>query len=395
MNDEQVPPHPSGGSLELQIRCYVDPKHVRARTHPIVLHPDWSVDTGHDLETERFSVAFGGYLSCLALHDKVVPAVRVYVQRQLRVAMPEIELGVGGRWSVPRRVDGCCAGFTSHATAPAAAQHYRSARHVATEVSGARVSTVKALGKQVLWAHGTADPARLPRAALTLVGSCVRTRSDLELLWNAGLTPQLVETVHAEAGNGRVLPTNFYLGVLAKRPDLKWVHDSAAKAPDRDVHEWLVWTEGHNDRLHPQQRGQWLELGISLRDVAVLSDTAYRPQDVRELARQTGFSTTRAGALLASWVQAECLPSIPALAAVCRMSDCGPDRVTKTAVDVVADLTGLCGPREQLAFALILCGAPSLAAHVIHATNSLEPADLLQGMQDWETARQHRSRTHA
>lgn len=77
------------------------------------------------------------------------------------------------------------------------------------------------------------------------------------------------------------------------------------------------------------------------------------------------------------------------------MSDCGPDRVTKTAVDVVADLTGLSGPREQLAFALTLCGAPSLAAHVIHATNSLEPADLLRGLQDWETARQHRSRTHA
>lgn len=52
MNDEQVPPHPCGGSLELQIRCYVDPEHKRARTHPIVLHPDWSVDTGHDLEAQ-------------------------------------------------------------------------------------------------------------------------------------------------------------------------------------------------------------------------------------------------------------------------------------------------------------------------------------------------------
>ncbi len=89
------------------------------------------------------------------------------------------------------------------------------------------------------------------------------------------------------------------------------VHDSAARAPDRDVHEWLVWTEADSDRLHPQQRGQWLELGISLRDVAVLSDTAYRPHDVRELARQTGFSTTRAGALLAGSRHSACRASRP------------------------------------------------------------------------------------
>jgi hypothetical protein len=77
------------------------------------------------------------------------------------------------------------------------------------------------------------------------------------------------------------------------------------------------------------------------------------------------------------------------------MSDCGPDRVTRLAVDVVADLTGRSGPREHFAFALTLCGAPSLAASVIHATNSLQPADILRGLDDWESARQNRNSVHA
>lgn len=395
IDDAELPPNPAGGPLELKVRCYVDPEHNRPRTHPILLLPDWSVDTGHDLEAERFSVAFGGYLSCLSLADQVGPALRAYVQRHLRRGLPAIELGVSGRWNLTHRVDGCCAGYTSHTTAALAAEHHRSPRHVATEFGGARVGTVKALGKQVLVAHGTADPAWLPREALKLVGVCVRTRPEVEMLWEAGLTPELIKVIHDVAGLGRVLPANFYLGVVSRRPDLKWIHDSAAKAPGREVHDYLAWTETPEDRANPSRRGDWLGLGLSLRDVSVLGDSRYLPADVEELAVGLRRSTTSAGALLANWVIAECFPTIPALIAVCQMSDCGPDRVTRTAVDVVADLTGRTGPREQFAFALTLCGAPSLAASVIHATNSLQPADLLRGLDDWESARQKRNRVHA
>jgi hypothetical protein len=385
---EQLAPNARGGDLTLDVRCHVDPQHKRPRTHPILLHPDWSVDTGHDLEAERFTVAFGGYLSCLDLVDKVIPAVRTYAQRQLRLVLPEISLGVGARWTVTNRVDGCCAGFTSYATPQEAANHYRSPRHVAADVGNARMSTVRTVGKQVLWAHGAGDPVMLPGAARALVGTCVKTRAELELLWDAGLTPEMIELVHD--GAGRPLPANYYLGVLSKRPDLKWVHATAAKTPDRDVHEWLAWTETDSDRDNPTRRGEWLALGVSFRDVTVFGETAYTPADVQLLADETRKTTTAAAALLANWVRAGCLPSIPALAAVCRMSDCGPGVVTRTAVDVVSDLTGLKGPREHFAFALTLCGAPSLAAHVIHATNSLEPVDLLRGLQEWELARQSR-----
>lgn len=81
MRKVETSPHPEGTDLHLRTRCFVDASHRRPRTHPIVLHPDWSVDTGHDLESERIAVAFGGYLSCLDLVDKVVPAARTYLLR--------------------------------------------------------------------------------------------------------------------------------------------------------------------------------------------------------------------------------------------------------------------------------------------------------------------------
>src|SRR4051812_25756170 len=71
ISEEPAPPNPTGGPLELQARCYTDPAHRRGGAHPILLQPDWSVDTGHDLEAERFTVAFGGYLSCLHLEATV------------------------------------------------------------------------------------------------------------------------------------------------------------------------------------------------------------------------------------------------------------------------------------------------------------------------------------
>jgi hypothetical protein len=295
VDGEDATPDPAGGSLELKVRCYADPEHKRPRTHGILLHPDWSVDTGHDLEAERFTVAFGGYLSCLDLADTVVPAVRVYVQRHLRRTLPAIELGVSGRWNLTRRVDGCCAGYTSHKTAAEAAEHYRSPRHVATELGGARAAAVKALGKQVLAAYRTGDPAPLPREALRLVPVAVRTRADVEMLWNAGLPPELIACIHQVAGLGRALPANFYLGVLSRRPDLRWIHDSAAKAPGREVHEYLAWTETPADRQDPSRRGEWLGLGLSLRDVSVLSDSSYCPADVRELGTGPGAVHDRSG----------------------------------------------------------------------------------------------------
>ena len=390
-------PSPSGEPLALTISCYVDPAHKRPRKHAILLHPDWSVDTGHDLDSERLAVAFGGHLSCLDLADKVVPAVRSYVQRQLRRELPAIDLSVGGRW-VPRvRVATCCAGSTSFGSAADAASHLRHPRHVAAE-HGARTTAVLGLGKQVLQAHGCSDPVRPPDGASRLVGRQVPRLRDVHLLWEAGLTPDLVEHVHGVVSDGRVLEPHFYLGVLSQRPDLAWVRDTAAQVPDRDVHSWLAWSQSPDDRTSPQLRADWLRLGVSRRDLTALSGTGYRPVDVHLLATSLSTSPTAAAAVLARWAEAECFPTAAELVAVARISDVGLGAVSRATVDRFIGLlrgTGITGSRVQHAFALMLCGAPGITAHIVCTVGSLDPGDITRGLHKWERDRQKGTRISA
>lgn len=105
-----LPPHPTEGQLQLPVRCYTDPTHKTHRVHSILLRADWAVDTGHDLEAERFTMAFGGYLSCFEVAERVVPALKVYLNRQLRNELPKVTLSVRGRWMVSERVETCCPG---------------------------------------------------------------------------------------------------------------------------------------------------------------------------------------------------------------------------------------------------------------------------------------------
>lgn len=392
-----LPPHPSEGQLQLSVRCYTDPAHKAHRSHVIVIGTDWSVDTGHDLEAERFTLAFGGYLSCFEIAERVVPALKVYLNRQLRNELPRVSLSVAGRWMAADRVETCCAGSTSFATVTEAAAHVRGARHVAAEFR-TRTTWVGMLGRKVLDAHDRKDPVQLPEDAMRLVGRQVPKAKDVIFLWEAGLTPELIEAAHAEASDGRPLSAAFYLGVLTKRPDLRWVHDTANKVPDREVHDWLVWSETAQDREEPELRGDWLRLGVSRRDLTALSQTAYRPADVRLLATRLGISPTAAGGVLADFANADCFPSVVDLIDQAVNADVGPKAVTRSTVDRLADLlksVGITGTREQHAFALMHCGAPAVTAQIAVRVGTLRAEAIARGLHEWERERQGRQHARA
>lgn len=371
----EVSPHPAGQVLELPIRCYVDPEHKRLRTHPILLHPDWTVDTGHDLEAERFTVAFGGYLSCLALADAVVPAVRTYLRRQLRLESPELHVTVGRRWRPVRRVERCCAASTLFNSAPEAAKHLRSARHIAAEY-GARATAVSALAKRVLAVHGLTDPVPPPAGAMQLVGRVVPSPTDVLELWEAGLTPGAVQELHERVDDGRLLPASFFFGLLTGRPDLQTL--GRVPMPDKPRPEPIAIPMA------------WRGLGASQRDVVTLLASPYEPRDVRELSRELRVSTTSAAFILATWTSAGCLAPVPDLVAVCEVADAGPLAVTRGSVDRLSELLTrqkIPATRESMGLALVLCGSPPLAAHVIRAVGSLDPGEISRGLQEWELAR--------
>ena len=65
-------PEPGGAPLEVVVRCRTSPTAEDARTHPVTIHPDWSVTTPHDLDAERVGMALGGYCSCVELVDVTI-----------------------------------------------------------------------------------------------------------------------------------------------------------------------------------------------------------------------------------------------------------------------------------------------------------------------------------
>lgn len=75
-----VMPAPNNQALVVQIECTSHPINRIGETHEIVIHPDWSVSTMHDLESERVSRSLGAWSSCLHFAESIVPGYRQVLQ---------------------------------------------------------------------------------------------------------------------------------------------------------------------------------------------------------------------------------------------------------------------------------------------------------------------------
>lgn len=380
-------PTPDGQPLEIRVRCSVDRSHRKSYTHPVTIHPDWTVTTPHDLEVERIGVAMGGYLSCIDLVDNCVPAARLYLIRQLRLETPQLSLGKSGRWLVAERVDTCCAGSPSYRSPMDAAEHLRSPRHCAAR-HRSRPRVVAQIGEALLQAHGGRDPMPLPPRSGRLVGTCVDRQVDLRTLWDAGVPLDVVEQIHQRASDGRVLPVSFYFGVLTNRPDLTWVRETAAEAPERELHDWLAWTVSARDRDQPGLRGEWLALGVSRRDIGELQHAGYEPSDVARLAALLDASGTQAAAVLAGWVRADCRPDTAELGRVYGLSAQQSRVPSAASIERLRDLLsseGIAADRLEAGYALLICGTASIAKAVVTEVGALAPDLVAKGLTDWES----------
>src|ERR1700712_175081 len=96
--------------------------------HDVVLHPDGSLETPHDLEAERIGAAFGAYLSCLEVGDRVVPALHEWLRWQRREEAPFLRRDKQARWHLRDRLSCWGAGWLRAADA---AEHGRSVPHLA------------------------------------------------------------------------------------------------------------------------------------------------------------------------------------------------------------------------------------------------------------------------
>ncbi|TAM89249.1 MAG: hypothetical protein EPN43_07290 [Jatrophihabitans sp.] len=360
----ELPPSPDGRRLHLTMPCRSGARGRSAR-HPVVLHPDWTVTTPHDLELERIAVAMGGArVSCLDLAEREAGALRTLVQVRARRAAPGIARTRGGEWLVRTPVAGCrCT--TPHRRASESAEHLRGLVH-----AGFRAScSPERLGRLLTAVERAHDTTwgRVPEDEWGAT-ACVRERDGLARLWEAGLHPELVARIHAGIwAEGPAMPAWFYLGAATRQADLGWLAETLRAAPDPAIAVWLAWTATDADRAAPGARGEWLRAGISRPHILALTAARYIATDVARLAAFSTRSIPRCGRVLAAWHLAGCRPSVEDLVGLDRLDVDPWYEPSRRAVDWLCTRVPPSRPlsRTQAGLILAACGTRGAALHAI------------------------------
>ena len=312
----EIGPAPDGSPLTLTVTCRTQ-RGRGGRRHPVTVGPDWSVTTPPHLDAERVGVALGGYLSCLDLVDHAVPALRDLLQLVGRRVLPPLSRNHVGRWVVDQPTTSCSCETQSFATPYEAAEHVRTPGHLARRYA-ADPRQVSALLESVVEAHGGFHMCPPPGWVAL---DCVREPRGLDVLWGAGVPPELVVQVQERLRpTGGPLSTAAYLGVAYRCDDLDWLAATVREGPhgrdDPDAVVWAAWSYGQGDRTHPRARAEWLALGVPRSAIDVLVDGGIGVRSAEELAETTGRSVVRAALVLAAWERAGCRPGPGDIAAL-------------------------------------------------------------------------------
>lgn len=306
-------PAPDGQSLVVDLECWVSSDGPSV-VHPVVIGPDWSIETGHDLDLERIARSLGGHSSCLDLMERVLPAFREGVALNARTVLPALRFHrADGTWAV----DDCCECGDQYptprfSTVTAAAKHARSPEHLAGRFQCCeRVLT--RLMRVSERAYG-----RL-RSIRRVDPDWPQGRADREYLWGAGLHPELVRGVRRRyAWSDQDAPRDLCVGVAYLNPGERFLRSLIAVGADPGTVAWAAWTERSEDRLVPHARADLLRSGATPADLVAVLDS-YLVQDVRDLEAHSDLSSAEAVAVLAAWVRAGCRPSVPDLAPLDRV----------------------------------------------------------------------------
>lgn len=355
------------GSLEATVACHTSRTAGSSREHAVTIEADWSVSTPHDIELERVAMAMGGYLSCVTLVDREVPALRELLQLRARRVVPDITRTATGHWRLHVLADqGCRCHQGGFGTAAEAAEHARDPFHVA-RLHGLVPGRLARLLRAVQEAYGTGFYE--PPADVGAAAGAVRERDGIERLWETGVHPEVIARLHeALWPQGPPMPVWFYLGAISRRPSFAWIARTLAAVPDEDVAVWLCWTDTELDRTHPAARAGWLQAGVPRNAITALADGAYTPADVARLAACTRRSVPRAAITLAAWHRAGCHPSPQDIALLDQLDGDPWYEPSAGAVDWLWNRAGNpdTGPtRTELAMLLAVCGTRANAMYVL------------------------------
>ena len=390
-------PAPEGRPLSTSVTCRTSAVDgAEATRHAVVIHHDWRVDVPHDLEGERVAAAFGGYLSCISLVDHAVPALREWLRRAGRLELPAMTFrGEVDRWAL-KDEQPCCA-KTTFRDALAAADHWRSPQHVA-DACGASRRQLRSLTTAATAAHASGRGLGMPegdrdRAA----AACLGADTDVAWLWQAGIHPRLVWTIHRHVGSAHPLPARFYLGVVWNRPDLHWVADSlrppthadrpaatgtppvtskpTASGSDASLATWQAWAAQNWDAVDPATFARWETTGVTRPLILDLQTAGYDPDGIVALARAARRHPDGVARTVRRWNRAGFTPTPASLITLISAGIPSHHVPARAAVDRLRDLAQVTGTDwSDTSLALLL----SLHGNVPDATRALS-----EGARPW------------
>ncbi|MCB0920795.1 MAG: hypothetical protein KDC08_03155, partial [Actinobacteria bacterium] len=165
------------------------------------------------------------------------------------------------------------------------------------------------------------------------------------------------------------LPVHFYLGVMARNPNLAWIRDTMRAVPlePRSI-TYLAWSYGKADRADPTLRARWLRTGIMDRLALRLISSPYDFTDVEEFAAHWSISTVMAGVELMKWYDSGVAPSVAVLTAPGLEHLAYPPTPPRwqTRERLRDELDGLAQcTEEELALALVRWGSVGRAAEAL------------------------------
>ena len=298
-----------GEPLELVVRCRTSRTTEDALTHPITIHPDWSVSTPHDLDAERVGVALGGYCSCVELVDVTVPALRSVIDVLTHPVMAEVEPREAGRWAV-RRAHACCRSREFSGIVHAA-RHLRSVTHLVKAVRARRRLPLDEAQFEEVLAGFERTRGSFQQAPRHDAAALVREAGGLDDLWVCGIPPDQVERLAAVAvGVREPLPVAYYLALVFRPVDREWLGEAVARCPDPDIATWLAGQDAPHDRAPAAEWGGWLALGVSRRAVLALLDLAVPVQRAYALATALAVPAPVLARELGTWALAGCTPTL-------------------------------------------------------------------------------------
>ncbi len=302
-----MPPAPYGQDLDLVIECTARPDDHFGMPHRVVVHPDWTVETPHDLDAERVARSFGGWSTCLLFADRVAPALR----RALHLMThPDQIAGGDDPWAAQPEDDGeACSYPLDPLTLRAAVREEIKPSHmIPANPSSHAGSEEIGVGRRLY-----ADLFSRAGRAWAAAGN-PRHLDDGEAgfleVWAEGLLPaQIDELARSLPRSVMPLSPRFYCRAYFGAVDIDWLAGVVQCFPEREFADWAVAQDSAWAQTPVQVVWRLHELGLSARDAIGVLEHRVPVATLTELANRPGVGGQTAARWLTIWARLGVAPT--------------------------------------------------------------------------------------